>query len=59
MLLDIRLGEQSDLWNPPDHVSISGPDSDFLNGVSEEQPFKFRTVAVVTGLSYSTRSESR
>lgn len=50
MLSDIRLGEQSDLWNPPDHVSISGPDSDFLNGVREEQPFKFRTVAVVTGL---------
>lgn len=42
MPLDMRLGEQPDLWNPPDHVSISGADSDFLDGVSEEQPLQIR-----------------
>lgn len=37
MILWMRLGRPSHLWNPSGDLSISGPDSDFPNGVSQEE----------------------
>lgn len=57
-MLGMRPGRPSHLWNPSDDLSLSGPDSDFPDVVSHEQPLRIQNSALGTRLSYNMRDQS-